>query len=289
MATIEDALIETVIKDGVETEFAAAQVVAPRLKAVLDGDVKKGNRVKVVSAARPTVNDYKANGRKFTAQELEAHEVYIDIDGEFDASQLIDDIEEVQASGNLEAFTAEQGPALAEAAEAFVIHKLITGATNSSTVVIDTAAKAKAALRKLAAELDDAKVPASGRIAFVNGKFKELLIEGIGESNAVQATGDEMRKNVVAEYAGFEVVHTPLFPGVGSEPKPFADYRTPAVVIALHERAAGAPTQISKTKVVESGDSFARTVASLAVFGAGVTRPAAVRVHGVDVAALETA
>lgn len=162
------------------------------------------------------------------------------------------------------------GPALAKDAERYLIGALAAGGTASATAAVDTSAKAKAAARKLASEMDEAEVPGDGRYLLVNPAGKALIVELLGDSNATQASGDELRRNEVGPFAGFTVIWSANFPAE----------ITGAAFVAYHSAAAAFAPQVTGSRAVPAQDGHADIVSTIAVYGAKVTRPAAVRTAG---------
>jgi hypothetical protein len=259
-----------VTRAEVQVAYDRAKVVIATFAAVPDGEIRTGNAVKIINASLPTVQDYAAQGREFTTEELAGTDVTVLIDQEKATSQKVDDIDARQAAGDLSQYTDQQGVALARDAEGYAVVSLISGATQGSTSGITTAAHVKTQLRKLASDFDTAEVPEEGRIALLNPAAKALLVEALGESTGVQATGDELRKNFVTEFAGFDVIWSPHF----------AD-KAKATIVAYHENAVAFADQISITQAIRPANSFSDIVSSLVVYGAKVTRPVAVIVAGI--------
>lgn len=255
--------IPEITSADVEIAFTEATVVIPTLNSSHEGEVKSGNAVKIVGSSQPTITDYKANGRKHDTKELNPDAVTLLIDQEKSFSFLVDDIDEAQAAGSLEPYTEEHGEALAEDAEAYVIGKMLAEATdvNPSAVKIDTAAKAKKAIASIRTALTTAKVPAANRYAVVNPAMAELLLEVIGET----AFGEgELRNGQIGRLSGLTILESALVPG----DKPTA--------IGYHTKGASFVSQLTKTEALRSTESSADIVRGVHVYGAKVTRPAAV-------------
>lgn len=264
--------IPEITRAEVQVAFDRAQVVIPTFSAIADGEIRTGNAVKIINAGLPTVQDYAAQGREFTTEDLNGTDVTVLIDQEKATSQKVDDVDARQAAGGLSQFTDQQGVALARDAEAFAVRTLLEGGTQGASTAITTAAHIKAALRKQAAEMDALEVPEEGRYALLNPTAKALLVEALGDSASGQAAGgSELRKNVIGEFAGFTCLWSPLF-----------DEKNKAVSVAYHSSSAAYASQISQTQAIRPANSFADVVSSLVVYGAKVTRPASVIVAGIE-------
>ncbi|MDJ0338260.1 hypothetical protein [Cryobacterium sp. PH31-O1] len=262
--------IPEITRAEVQVAYDREKVVIATFTAIPDGEIKTGNAVKIFNAGLPTVQDYAAQGRSFTSEEIEATEVTVLIDQEKATSQKVDDIDRRQAAGSLTQFTDQQGVALARDAERFAIATLLAGGTQGSSATLDTAAKIKTALRKLAADFDAAEVPEMGRIALLNPTAKALLVEALGDSTGIQSNGTELRTNQVSVFAGFDVIWSPHFAE-----------KSAAVVVAYHTGAAAFAAQIAETQGSRPSGSFSDVISSLNVYGSKVTRPAAVIIAGI--------
>ena len=266
-----DNFIPEITRAEVQVAYDLAKVVIATFAAIPEGEIRTGNAVKIVNATAPTVQDYAAQGREFTTEDLAGTDVTVLIDQEKATSQKVDDIDARQAAGSLSQYTDQQGVELARDAERFAIRTLIEGATLSSAPAITTAAHFKTQARALASAMDAAEVPEEGRLLLVNVPAKALGVEMLGDSTSTQAaSGTELRKNQIGEFAGFQIIWSPLFAE-----------KTKAVMVAYHDQAVAFADQISQTQAVRPANSFADVVSSLAVYGAKVTRPAAVILSGI--------
>jgi hypothetical protein len=248
---------------GVTTAFAQNQVVIPTLTATYSGEARKGNTVHIIGAVTPTIVDYKAAGRVINAEALADTEVTLLIDQEKAFSVNIDDVDAVQAAGTFDAWVAAAGRALGEDAESAVITAMLADATDANTgsVVIDTAAKAKAAILDIRTTMSAAKVPSTGRYAVVSPAFADLLISGL--SDAAQAGSDaELRNGQITRLYGFNILESALLEGVAA--------------IGYHEAAVAFVSQIDKVESLRNPSKFSDIVRGLNVYGTAVTLPTAV-------------
>lgn len=264
--------IPEVTQAEIQVAYDREKVVIATFTPVPEGDIRVGNAVKIVGAELPTVQDYKANGRRFDADEVILTDVTVLIDQEKIVPTRIDNIDERQVAGTLSKYTDLQGPSLAKDAEQYAVRTLIEGATQGSTTAVTTGTAAATVSANLAEALDTAEVPAEGRYLLTNAKGKALLRAALAQSSATQATGDELRKNVIGELDGFTVIWSTNFP---SE-------ITGAAFVAYHSAAVAFADQIAESRAVPATDGHADIVSTLNVYGAKVTRPAGVHVAGFD-------
>jgi hypothetical protein len=268
MSTVN--FIPEIVSAQVETAYAAAQIVIPTLNHDHEGEAKSGNAVRIVGSSNPTIVDYKAAGRKFTSENLNPDKVTLLIDQEKGYSFLVDDVDAAQAAGSLEPYTREHGEKLAEDAETHAIADLVANGTSinvvgSAPVKIDTAVKAKNAIKAIRTALTKAKVPVADRFVVVNPDFADLLLEGLSDVN--HAGSDEsLRNGQVTRLYGLTVLESPCFP---------ADLTVPTAV-GYHSKAASFVSQLNSTEALRSTESAADIVRGLNVYGSKVTRPAGV-------------
>lgn len=262
------AFIPEITSAAVDQAFINEVVVIPSLTPDYEGEAKSGNAVTIVGAELPTVQDYAANGRRFTAEEIATTTVKVLIDQENVVPQRVDNIDRRQAAGSLDQFTNLQGKALARHAERYVIRQLVAGGTAVNAGTIDSGAKAKAAVRKLMSELDKAEVPAEGRFMAINPAMKDLLIDELSDASKTLSDG-ELRKGKIGELYGFTILHTTDF-----------DEKVKPAAVAYHEAAAAYVGQVDESRAIPAPDGHADILSTLLVYGAKVTRPSAVAVIG---------
>ena len=254
---------------GVTTAFQKSQIIIPTCNTSYTGEAGRGRTVHIIGATTPTITDYAAAGRTLSAEALADSKIDLLLNQEKAFSFKVDDVDKVQAAGSFDAWTAAAGGALAEDAEAYVIAQMLAGAgsnlnTGGGAVTIDTADKAKAALRAIRTQMTKAKVPAAGRFVAVNPAFADLIVGGQGD--AASGLGEnELRNGIVAKLYGLTVLETPLF---AEATKPYA--------VGYHESAVGFVSQIDETESLRDPASFSDIVRGLHVYGAKVVRAAGV-------------
>jgi hypothetical protein len=250
---------------GVTQSFIANQVVIPTLNTQYTDEVRTGNKVHIINATTPTIVDYAGAGRVITAEALADSEVNLLIDQEKAFSVKVDDVDKVQAGNGFQAWTDSAGRALAEDAENYLVDLMVAGGTdgNPDDIELDTAAKAKTAVREIRKLMANAKVPTGNRYLVVNPDFTDLLIQALDDSS-IAGTDDTLRNGVIGRLYGFTVLESPLLSAVG----------TPAAV-GYHGDMVAYVSQIESLEALRGETSFADIVRGLNVYGAKVVKPAA--------------
>lgn len=260
-----DNFIPEIWSASVETEFHAAQIVIPTVNGKYDGEIARGNTVKITGAVTPTIVDYKAAGRVINPEELDDDGQDLLIDQEKAFSFNVDDIDRVQAAGSMEDWTVSAGQALAEDAEDFLLGKMLTESfglniTGSAPVTIDSAEKARKALLDIRKYLNEQKLPMTQRYAVINPAFASFLIDQL--SDASYAGGDnELRNGFVGRIYGMDVLESPL---LGDLAKPTA--------VGYHANGVAFAGQINSVESLRNTTKFADIVRGLNVYGGKVIR-----------------
>ncbi|WP_409047054.1 hypothetical protein AB2L57_10690 [Microbacterium sp. HA-8] len=265
-----DNFIPELTAAEVQTEFAADLVFINSFTAKPAGSdtIRSGNAVKIINAARPTVQDYKAQGRTVTPEDLEGTDVTVLIDQEKATSVWVDDVDAAQAAGDLSQWTDEMAPALAEDSEAYALLSAARDAVQGSTDALSTDAKFDTACLEAVSLANAAKVPVSGRKIFVLPGAVPRALSFLAKSPSGQAaTGEELREGKLGRIYGFELLSSAAVP---------AELATTAGIIAYHEKSAAYVGQIDKTQAVRPHNSFKDAVSALLVYGFKVIRPTTV-------------
>ena len=260
-----DNFIPEVWAAGVTQSFIANQQVIPTLNTQFTGTATRGNTVHIINATTPTIVDYADAGRTISAEALADTEVQLLINQEKAFSVNVDDVDRVQAAGEFNAWTEAAGRALAEDAETYVIAQMLAGATdgNSGSVVVDTAAEAKAAVRAIRKSLTEAKVPSANRNIVVNPDFADLLLQDLSDVS-VAGGSSELRNGQILRLYGMDVFESPL---VGEA--------TPTA-IGYHQDMVAFVSQLDNLESLRNPTKFADIVRGLNVYGAKVVKSEAV-------------
>jgi hypothetical protein len=249
-----------------ETQLHSFGVIAPTWGKNYEGEIAKGNAVKITGAVDPTISDY-ASTRSITSEDLNDDGQELAIDQEKAFAFNVDDIDKAQAAGDLGAYTTAAAEKLSETAESYLAGLLLSQSyglniTGSSPVTVDTYAKAKTAVLAIRKRLAQQKVPESGRFLIVNPDFTNYVLDGL--SDASVAGGDvELRNGQIGrgKMFGFTVLESPLLGTAG----------TPAAV-GYHESGVAYADQINELETLRHPTKFADIVRGLHVYGAKVTR-----------------
>ena len=260
-----DNFIPEVWAAGVTQSFIANQVVIPTLNTQYSGEATRGNTVHIINATTPTITDYAAAGRSITAEALADTEVQLLINQERAFSVNVDDVDRVQAAGEFNAWTEAAGRALAEDAEEYVLTQMFTGASNANagSVVVDTAAEAKTAIREIRKTMATNKVPASGRFVVVNPDFADLLLQDLSDVSTA-GSSSELRDGAILRLYGMDVIESPL-----------TGQATPAA-IGYHQDMVAFVNQVENVESLRNPTKFADIVRGLNVYGAKVVKSEAV-------------
>jgi hypothetical protein len=260
-----DNFIPEVWAAGVTQSFIANQVVIPTLNTQYSGEATRGNTVHIINATTPTITDYAAAGRSITAEALADTEVQLLINQERAFSVNVDDVDRVQAAGEFNAWTEAAGRALAEDAEEYVLTQMFTGASNANagSVVVDTAAEAKTAIREIRKTMATNKVPANGRFVVVNPDFADLLLQDLSDVSTA-GSSSELRDGAILRLYGMDVIESPL-----------TGQATPAA-IGYHQDMVAFVNQVENVESLRNPTKFADIVRGLNVYGAKVVKSEAV-------------
>jgi hypothetical protein len=259
-----DNFIPDIWSAAVETEFHATQVVIPTINTKYEGEVRRGNTVKITGAVTPTITDYSST-RSITAEALNDDGQDLEIDQEEAWSIILDDIDAIQSAGSLEAWAASAGRALAESAETFMLNKFLTeswslNVTGATPLTVDSYTDAKDALLRVRTQLSKRKIPENNRYAVANPAFISYILDGLAD-NSIAGGSDELRNGFVTRMFGFTLLESPLL----------GDQAIPTVV-GYHSETAAFVSQLQETEALRHQTKFADIVRGLNVFGGKVIR-----------------
>ena len=110
----------TVWSHHIQRELEKYTVMEEYCNYDFEGEAKKGNRVKILGVARPTIGDY-TGGSIGSPEKVADSSVCLDINQAKYFNFLVDDIDKAQSSGELmQALLAEAAAGLAEARDSFI-------------------------------------------------------------------------------------------------------------------------------------------------------------------------
>lgn len=250
------------------------KVFASLVDRSYEGTATRGNTVHITGVVPPTVKDYKAASRTTTADAITDTGVDLLIDQEKSFDFYVDDIDKVQAAGQLTPYTDAAADALIEDADQFIADLLFSGgealdregkphATTGNTA-FDLIVKARK-------QLNINKAPTAGRVVVGNAAFESLLLGADSKLTAADTSGDNsgLRQASVGNLLGFRVITSNNLPE-NDDP----------VFVAFHPSAAAYVSQIDQVEALRADNKFADRVRGLHVYGGKVVRPEGVVVYG---------
>src|SRR5690606_22642842 len=191
-------------------DFQEQAVAANLVNRQYEGDARRGNTVKITTATRVTVSDYKADGRTTAPSAVsdEGIDLLIDQGKSFDF--YIDDIDRAQSAGSLEAYTRSASEALAEDADKFILSELYDADADPMGGAVSDGEGAWNVIRDLRKDLNKASVPKGQRVLFINAEFEALLLSADPKPTHVGASGSHagQRESAVGNLLVFRVVIT---------------------------------------------------------------------------------
>ena len=246
-----------------ETELKKDLVMGNWCDYRFEGEVKKGARLKIVGAVRPTVVDYK-KGTKLEPENLGDNSQYLDITESKAFCFEVDDVEQAQKiEGYLDTQFNEAKEALAEKAERFVGTKAkdaLTAMTSASTEitnenaisVIDDAhialySKDVSAKTPLAADLN------AKHIVKLRSSLAKLFTDNV----------EYIKNGAVGKYGNTFLRLTNCLYNDGTD-----DYE-----MIRTKKAIAFASQINKIKKSDNPYGFGEIIKGLHLYGAKLVRP----------------
>jgi hypothetical protein len=149
-----DSFKATVLSAYIQTELAKLNVFKADCDHKFDKEAKRGQRVKVLTVARPTLSTYVPYGGSMTKEKVITTDFFIDIDQYKDFHYYIDDIDKAQAvEGLMSEIALETTKALAEDEDAFIAKLALKAGYVSAETTIDSDDDAKIAVDNLFVQL----------------------------------------------------------------------------------------------------------------------------------------
>jgi hypothetical protein len=240
-----------------------------------------GDTVRIINEPSITVSDYR-RGASLVNQDLIDDQQTLTIDQAKYFKFSVDDIEAKQAHINWETMaTTSAAYALKDSYDTAILAYINT---NCTTNVVGTDAAPStwdmgfgagensplATLSRLARLLDEDNVPTDNRWVVANPAFWEVMQDENSKLMGVDFTGDNssiLRNGRVCDglIRGFKCYKSNNMPSTTST----------GVVLAGHKSAIATASQIAKTEVLRSENTFADIVRGLHVYGRGVLRETA--------------
>ena len=236
----------------------------------------QGDTVHINSIGAITVKDYTKNSDIAAPDALTTTEQTLVIDQCKYFNFQVDDVDKVQAAGDLiDTAMSRAAYALADAADAYLLKAIAAGAATGNIVgatsapVALTASNVYENIVKLRTKLDKANVPNTGRTIVVPPEvYALLLMDDRFAKNTAAAGQDALINGKVGEVAGFTVfMSNNVKTGTGTDAGKTAYFEITAQV----NTATTYAEQIIKTEGYRMESRFADGVKGLHVYGAKVT------------------
>lgn len=234
-----------------------------------EGLATKGNTVKISGVVVPTVHDYAGAGRTTSADTISDIGVDLLIDQEKSIDFEVDDVDKKQVAGDLAAYVAAAGQALAVDSDKYIAAAAVDEGTVVSGSLPTTGDQAFDLLNQAHKVLTKANAPSFGRVTVVNAEFAALLRTAASKLTTFYEAGDTqgLRAGTIGSLLGSRIVESNSLPEL-DEPQ----------FVLFDTQSIGYVSQIDQIEALRSVTSFADRVRMLHVYGAKVIRPTGVTV-----------
>jgi len=249
----------------IQTELAKDLVVANWCDYKFEGEIKNGERVKIVGAVRPTINTY-VPGTDITIESLADNAQYLDIDYADYFAFEVDDVDKAQSMpGYLDAQFSEAKKALAEKEDATVAQVAALGAlTNMKSSSLDISAQTSptdsidAGLVKLYKNNVSTKEVLAAdlnpeHITLIRSKLQSLFTDNV----------EYIKMGAIGKYNNVMLRLSNNLYNDGTD-----DYE-----LLRTKKAVAVANQIDKVETARKEKGFASIIKGLNVYGAKVVRP----------------
>lgn len=242
--------------------YEANLVFGRLLNRNYEGEIKQmGDTVHINTLNDITIKPYEKNTEIDAPEQLTTTEQLLTIDHAAYYNFYVDDVDKVQAAGDL-MNTAMTNAAnrLAEDAEEYIIEKVLAGATLTAEAGSDL----YETIVNIKTKLDEKKVPLAGRYLVVSPASEgELLKDDRFVKSGTGEGESRLQNGRVARAAGFDI-YVSLSAKMGKK------------LVAGVTDAATFANQLTKTEAYRPEKGFSDAVKGLSVCGAKVTRPDAI-------------
>jgi N4-gp56 family major capsid protein len=242
-----------------------------------EGEItKQGDRVKINFIGDITVFDVDRNEDIPDPQELDTAATYLDIDQAKGFNLSVDDVDKVQAKGDvIETAMTQASYGVRDKADGYIAGFYAQAAAanligDDTTPIVPTADTAYDYLVDLGTKLSEANVVEEGRWAIVPPWYYGLLQKdkrfvGVGS----QRSDEVLRNGQIGEAAGFSVMRSNNIRNTSG---------TKYKIMAGHPIGISYADQIVKVEAFRPEKRFSDAVKGLHVYGAKVIRPQALAV-----------
>lgn len=235
-----------------------------------EGVIMGAGSVKINQLADVTLRDY--DGKDITTDDIGTIAVTLNIDHEKYFSVKVDDVDAVQAAGDLRTPLVNNGATkIAEDEDTYVFNIMATEGTQSvgteAAISVTDAASAKAFLLKMKTAADKANVPAEGRVFVAPYEFENYLLSDSTINLAAPTANDVLKAGYIGKLYGIEIYSS------NNCPTGKAILTTPQFTTEAR--------QLQNIEAIRSEKSFKDIIRGLSVSGVKVTQPAGVIVGNV--------
>lgn len=241
-------------------------VVAALANRNYEGEIRQyGDTVHINSLNELTVKDYTPNVKIDEPEQLATVDQTLVIDHGKYYNFYVDDVDAVQARGDLmDAAMADAARLIAEDTEDYIIEKLISdGAIKLSGTPTESTIYAE--ILKIKTRMDEANVPRTGRHLIVPPSVEGLMLLDNRFVTGNGAPSEERLVNgYVARAAGFDI---------------YSSNAAADAMVAFNTESITFANQLTETEAYRPEARFADAVKGLSLCGAKVTRPYAVAVY----------
>ena len=252
----------TVWSKHIQRELEKATVLQEDCNTEFEGEAKKGERVKILGVARPTIGTY-------TGQDIGAPEdvpdtaVYLPIDQAKFFNFGVDDVDKAQSvEGLMPALMAESSQALAIERDRYIASLAVEAGGFSNSTSVTTADAAKTAVDKAFVWLWEHDVKIGDDVVItVTPWFYNLFKDKL--TTVATDNMEILRKGLVGTYNGARVKISNLLYNDGTD-----DY-----LMIRTKKAIAFAGQINETEAYRPEGLFKDAVKGLDTYGAKVVRP----------------
>lgn len=245
-------------------------VVAALANRNYEGEIRQyGDTVHINSLNELTVKDYTPNVKIEEPEQLTTVDQTLVIDHGKYYNFYVDDVDAVQARGDLmDAAMADAARLIAEDTEDYILEKLITdGSITDELTGALTAENVYASIVKMKVAMDEKNVPRAGRHLIVPPSVEGLMLM---DNRFVTGNGapseNRLVNGYVARAAGFDI---------------YSSNAAVANMVAFNTESITFANQLTETEAYRPEARFADAVKGLSLCGAKVTRPDAVAVFSI--------
>ena len=231
-----------------------------------EGEIQQyGDTVHINSLADITVKEYTPNTDIDDPEQLSTTDQVLAIDHGAYFNFYVNDVDAVQARGDLmDAAMRNAAALLAEDTEDYIVDKIIEGATNKTTGAL-TKETIYEEIIKIKTAMDEKNVPRAGRHLVVPPSVEGLLLlDNRFVNTGLQASENRLVDGAVAKAAGFTI---------------YVSNATSDKMVAFNSDAVTFANQIAKIEAYRREKGFDDGVKGLNMCGAKVVMPDAVFVH----------